>query len=164
MENLQGVNRFKKVKTGIILVYFILNGLLLILSFQMNVDDLKYLVKMARYIPYFRYIASANMLLIIIVITMYYLELKKLHKRNKAAEREVVTIKSRLYDLEEEKKGMIKKYDQEDYHTIRIKNEFLKNSIQEELIRSEKCFRSVYKGSSYVTDDQPVGRGYCRCH
>ncbi|MBS0000647.1 MAG: hypothetical protein KFF73_16825 [Cyclobacteriaceae bacterium] len=116
MENQQGLNRFKKVKTGIILVYFILNGLLLILSFQMNVDDLKFLVRMARYIPYFRYIASANMLLIIIVITMNYLELKKLHKRNKAAEREVVNIKSRLYDLEEEKKGMIKKYDEEDYH------------------------------------------------
>jgi hypothetical protein len=114
MENQQGLRRFGKIRTGIILVYFILNGLLLILSFQMNVDDLKFLVRMARYIPYFRYIASANMLLIIIVLTMYYFELKKLNKRNKAAEQEVINIKSRLYDLEEEKKGTIKKYDQEE--------------------------------------------------
>jgi hypothetical protein len=116
MEGQQGLSGFRKIKIFIILVFFILNGLLLILSFQMNVDDLKLLVRMARYIPYFRYVASANMVLIIIVLAMYYFELKKLRKKNLAAEKEVVNIKSRLYDLEEEKKGMIKKYDQEDYY------------------------------------------------
>ena len=115
MEERQGLNGLRKFKTGLIILYFILNGLLLILAFRMNVDDLKFLVRMARYIPYFRYIASANLLLIFIILIMHYYELKKMRKRTKNAEEEVKNIKSKLYDMEEEKKGMIRKYEQGDY-------------------------------------------------
>jgi len=107
------LNKFQKIKFTIILFYFILNAFLLILAFQMNVDDLKFLVRMARYIPYFRYIASANMLLIILVISMNYLELKKLNKKHKSAEQEVINIKSKLFDMEEEKREMIKRQGRE---------------------------------------------------
>jgi hypothetical protein len=107
------LSRFQKIKITIILIYFILNAFLLILAFKMNIDDLKFLVRMARYIPYFRYIASANMLLIIMVITMNYMELRKLNKMHKSAEQEVKHIKSKLYDMEEEKKELIKKRSQE---------------------------------------------------
>lgn len=79
----------------------------------MDIDDLKFLVRMARYIPYFRYVASANMLLIILVITMNYLELKKLNKKHKSAEQEVLNIKSKLFDMEEEKREMIKRRSQD---------------------------------------------------
>lgn len=103
---LSRLNRFQKIKITIILIYFILNAFLLILAFQMNIDDLKFLVRMARYIPYFRYIASANMLLIIAVIAMNYLELKKLSNMHKSAEEEVKHIKSKLYDMEEEKREL----------------------------------------------------------
>jgi hypothetical protein len=116
MEGQQGSKAFSRIKTGIILLYFILNGLLLVLAFQINVDDLKLLVRMARYIPYFRYVASANMLLIIIVLSMYYFEIKKLNRRKKAAEQEVLNIKSKLYDMGEEKREVGKKSDQEDYY------------------------------------------------
>ena len=95
------------------MVYFILNAFLLILAFQMDIDDLKFLVRMARYIPYFRYVASANMLLIILVITMNYLELKKLNKKHKSAEQEVLNIKSKLFDMEVEKREMIKRHSQD---------------------------------------------------
>jgi hypothetical protein len=105
----QRLNRFQKLKTIVILIYFILNAFLLILAFQMDINDLKFLVRVARYIPYFRYIASANMLLIIIVISMHYIQLRKLIRRNREAEQEVVNIKSRLFDMENEKKEMIKK-------------------------------------------------------
>lgn len=107
------LSRFQKIKITIILVYFILNAFLLILAFQMDIDDLKFLVRMARYIPYFRYVASANMLLIILVITMNYLELKKLNKKHKSAEQEVLNIKSKLFDMEEEKREMIKRRSQD---------------------------------------------------
>lgn len=107
------LSRFQKIKITIILFYFILNAFLLILAYQMDIDDLKFLVRMARYIPYFRYVASANMLLIILVITMNYLELKKLNKKHKSAEREVLNIKSKLFDMEEEKREMIKRHSQD---------------------------------------------------
>jgi hypothetical protein len=109
---INSMSRFQKIKIAIILVYFILNAFLLILAFQMNIDDLKFLVRMARYIPFFRYIASANMLLIILVISMNYIELRKLNKKKKTAEAEVLSVKSKLFDMEEEKKEMIKKYSQ----------------------------------------------------
>lgn len=110
---LDRLNRFQKIKIAIILVYFILNAFLLVFAFQMNIDDLKFLVRMARYIPYFRYIASANMLLIILVITMNYIEMRKLSKRNRIVEQEVINIKSKLYDMEEQKKEMSKNHSQE---------------------------------------------------
>jgi hypothetical protein len=68
---------------------------------------------MARYIPYFRYIASANMVLILIVLSMHYIQLRKLISKNKAAEEEVVSIKSRLYDMQVEKEEIIRKSTQE---------------------------------------------------
>ncbi len=104
----QGLNRFQKIKYAVVVIYFVLNALLLILSFKMNIDDLKFLVKMARYIPYFRYIASANILLITIILSMYYLEIRRLKIINRSSEQKVDKIKSRLYDLEEEKKLYIK--------------------------------------------------------
>ena len=105
---IRGLSRFQRIKYSVIVVYFILNAFLMILSFQMNIDDLKFLVKMARYIPYFRYIASANILLIIIVLSMYYLEIRKLKKINKNTAQKVDKIKSRLFDLEEDKKSYIR--------------------------------------------------------
>jgi hypothetical protein len=106
---LRRLSRFQKIKIAIILVYFFLNAFLLILAFQMNIDDLKFLVRMARYIPYFRYIASANMLLIITVIAMNYLELKKLSNMHKSAQEEVKHIKSKLNDMEEEKRELLRR-------------------------------------------------------
>lgn len=106
---LSRLSRFQKIKIAIILVYFFLNAFLLILAFQMNIDDLKFLVRMARYIPYFRYIASANMLLIITVIAMNYLELKKLSNMHKSAQEEVKHIKSKLNDMEEEKRELLRR-------------------------------------------------------
>lgn len=107
---LSGLSVFQKIKIAIILVCFFLNAFLLILAFQMNIDDLKFLVRMARYIPYFRYIASANMLLIITVIAMNYLELKKLSNLHKSAEEEVKHIQSKLNDMEEEKREFLQRY------------------------------------------------------
>jgi hypothetical protein len=83
------------------------------MAFQMNIDDLKFLVRMARYIPYFRYIATANMLLIITVIAMNYLELKKLSNMHKSAAEEVKHIKSKLNDMEEEKRELLRKRSKE---------------------------------------------------
>ena len=101
------------MKIIVILIYFILNAFLLILAFRMDINDLKFLVKMARYIPYFRYIASINLVMILMVILMHYIEVRNLVKKHKTTEQDLVNVKSRLYDLEVEKKEMIKKSTQD---------------------------------------------------
>ncbi len=86
----------------IILIYFILNLILLVIAFSMNLDDLQRLVKIARYIPYMRYVATANIVLFTIILIMFYSELQTVQNKHKKAREEVLKIKSRLYDIKEE--------------------------------------------------------------
>lgn len=100
VKSLSGKQKFRYL---IILIYFILNLILLLIAFQMNLDDLQRLVKIARYIPYMRYVALANIVLFTVILIMFYVELRNAHTKQRKAEDEVLKIKSKLFDLTGEK-------------------------------------------------------------
>ncbi len=100
-EKIKNLSALSKINYILILVFLVLNLVFLIIAFQMNIDDLKFLVKMARYIPYMRYLALTNILLFIGIIFLYYLEINQLKKSKTRAEDEAASMKARLYDIEE---------------------------------------------------------------
>ena len=109
----KGLSGKQKFRYLIIMVYFILNLILLLIAFQMNLDDLQRLVKIARYIPYMRYVALANIVLFTVILIMFYVELRNAHAKQKKAEDEVVKIKSKLFDQTDQKGDEIGKKKEE---------------------------------------------------
>jgi hypothetical protein len=94
-KNLSG---FQKVIFSIITLFFVFNLALLITSLLMETNDLKQMVKMARYISYMKYVVIINMILLSIILFMYYYEIKKLKRINKEFEEKTIGLKSDLYE------------------------------------------------------------------
>ena len=94
-KNLSG---FQKVILTIIILFFIFNLALLITSLLMDPNDLKQMVKLARYLSYMKYVVIINMILFSIILSIYYYEIRKLRKINKEFEEHNIRLKSDLYD------------------------------------------------------------------
>ena len=100
---------FQKVIFSLIILFFVFNLSLLISSWIIDTNDLKHMVKMARYISYMKYVVIINMVLFTIIIAMYYAEIKKLKKNNEQSENDMIRIKSTLYDIEKNKSDYVQK-------------------------------------------------------
>lgn len=96
---MKNLSRHQKAKYIMITSFFVANIILLIISFRMNIDDLKFSIRVARYIPYIRYIVLLNILLVVSILTMYYLEANKIKKNHEANQEELARMKSKLYDF-----------------------------------------------------------------
>ena len=103
MKNLSG---YQKAKYIIIASYFVVNLLLLVISFRMNIEDLRFSIKVARYIPYMKYIIFLNIILVVSILIMFYSEIQKIKNNSKANGEELTKIKSKLYDIEEKKNSL----------------------------------------------------------
>jgi uncharacterized membrane protein (UPF0182 family) len=105
-DDMKNISGYQKAKYIIITAFFVVNFILLIISFRMNIDDLRFSIKIARYIPYMKYIVLLNIILVVSILTMFYSEILKIKNNNKANEEELVRIKSKLYDIEKKKSSL----------------------------------------------------------
>ena len=103
-KNLSG---FQKVILSIIILFFIFNLVLLIISLFMDANDLKQMVKMARYISYMKYVVIINMILFSVILSMYYYEIRKLRRISKEFEKHNPRSKSDLFDATKNKSDII---------------------------------------------------------
>lgn len=105
-DNIKNLSGYQKAKYIIIAAYFVVNLILLIISFRMNIDDLRFSIKVARYIPYMKYIIILNIIMIVSILIMFYYEILKIKNNYKTHGEELARIKSKLYDIEERKGSM----------------------------------------------------------
>jgi hypothetical protein len=93
--NLSGL---QKVILVIITLFFVFNVALLIAASFLDANDLKQMVKVARYIAYMKYVVIINMILFTVILSMYFYEIKKLRKVSKEFEADNIRLKSDLND------------------------------------------------------------------
>jgi uncharacterized membrane protein len=103
-KNLSG---FQKATFSIVAIFFIFNLSLLVTSLLMDASDLKQMVKMARYISYMKYVVIINMVLFIVIVSLYYYENRKLRKSFNQQEDLYIKLKSTLYDIQKEKTDIV---------------------------------------------------------
>ena len=101
MSFLKDLSRFQKTKLILIGTYFIFNLVILIVSFRLSLNNIRFLVDVSKLIPYAKYVASLGMLLFLILVIIHYFEVKKIKNELNKNIQEVHLLKSRLYDLEE---------------------------------------------------------------
>lgn len=102
-DKLKNLSGYQKAKYIVIAAYFIINLILFIISLRMNIDDLRFSIKVARYIPYMKYIVLLNIILVMGILIMFYYEILKIKNNYKVHGEELARVKSKLYDIEEEK-------------------------------------------------------------
>jgi len=105
----KNLSDFQKVIFIIITLFFVFNLSLLITSLLMDANDLKQMVKMARYLSYMKYVVIINMVLFIIILMMYYYEIKKLRKISRQFDEDNNRLKSVLNDVEKDKSDLVQK-------------------------------------------------------
>lgn len=96
--------RFQKTKLIFIGVYFIFNLVILIVSFRLSLDNIRFLVDVSKLIPYAKYIASLGMVLFLGMIIIQYIEVRKVRNELNKNVKEVHLLKSKLYDMDEKEK------------------------------------------------------------
>ena len=104
MAFLQNLNRFQKTKLIFIGLYFIFNLVIMIVSFRLSLNNIKFLVDVSKMIPYAKYVASLGMIFFFGLIIIHYIELRKVKKELNKNVKEVHVLKSRLYDMDEKEK------------------------------------------------------------
>ncbi len=104
MSPFQNLSRFQKTKLIFIGIYFLFNLVILIVSFRLSLDNIRFLVDVSKLIPYAKYIASLGMLLFFILLLLQYIEIKGVKKDLKKHMGEVHVLKSKMYDMEEQHK------------------------------------------------------------
>ena len=72
---------------------------MLIRSFIIDPQDIREMVKMARYISYIKYVVFINLALFISIITIYSSEIKRLKKHLRDAAEENKSLKAEFYDI-----------------------------------------------------------------
>lgn len=104
MSFLQNLSRFQKTKLSFIGVYFIFNLVIMIVSFRLSLNNIKFLVDASKMIPYAKYVASLGMLLFFGLLLIHYIEMRKVRKELNKNVKEVHELKSKLYDMDEKEK------------------------------------------------------------
>jgi len=104
MSFLQNLNRFQKTKLSFIGVYFIFNLVIMIVSFRLSLNNIRFLVDASKMIPYAKYVASLGMLLFFGLLIIHYIEIRKVRKELNKNVKEVHVLKSKLYDMDEKEK------------------------------------------------------------
>lgn len=104
LKNLSG---FQKTTYSLILLFFVFNLTMLIRSFLIDSNDIREMVKMARYISYIKYVVIVNMILFTSIITIYYYEITGLKKDIRKAKKENKGLKSDLYEIDQERSNII---------------------------------------------------------
>jgi uncharacterized membrane protein YcjF (UPF0283 family) len=97
----------QKVVIGIIILFFIFNLSILVVSILMDTYDLKQIIKMARYISFMKYFVIINMVLLITIILIYKFEIRRLKKKSKLYREDFNRLKSTSYDRQMEKSRII---------------------------------------------------------
>jgi hypothetical protein len=80
---------------------------MLIRSFLIDSNDIREMVKMARYISYIKYVVIINMVLFTSIVTIYYYHISKLKKDIRKAEKENKGLKTDLYKIDKERSNII---------------------------------------------------------
>ncbi len=101
------MSRFQKNKLIFIGIYFLFNLIILIVSFRLSLNNIRFLVDVSKMIPYAKYVALLGMILFFILILIHYIELRRTKTELNKNIKEVHVLKSRLYDLEEKDKKNI---------------------------------------------------------
>lgn len=99
-----GIQKFTLV---IILLFFIFNLTLFILTLTIDASDIKQMVNMARYVSYMKYLVVVNMVLFISIIAVYYHQIGKFMQKGKQKEVENTGISSIDKDQKEFNSGRI---------------------------------------------------------
>ncbi len=99
--------RFQKNKLIFIGIYFLFNLIILIVSFRLSLNNIRFLVDVSKLIPYAKYVAMLGMILFLTLILIHYIELRRTKNELNKSIKEVHVLKSRLYDLEEKEKKNI---------------------------------------------------------
>ncbi len=106
------MNRFQKFKWIYIGTYFVLNLIVLVISYRVS-HNVKVLLNMSQNISKMWYFPLLGILMFLGLILIYYVEIRQLNSTVTKKENEIHLLKSKLYDIEkpaqvssaEEKKG-----------------------------------------------------------
>ena len=106
------MNRFQKFKWIYIGIYFVLNVIVLIVSYRVS-HNVKVLLNMSQNISKMWYFPLIGILMFLGLLLIYYVEIRQLNGAIEKKEKEMHLLKSKLYDIEkpaqgssaEEKKG-----------------------------------------------------------
>jgi len=105
---LKNLSISQKIIFSLISIFFIINVSILIRSFLINANDIREMVKMARYIAYMKYVIILNIALFSVIISLYYFQIKKLRKDQKAMHQENKKSKSGILEDTPERSNLSK--------------------------------------------------------